>query len=79
MDLKSALIAAADRYCETAEISKARLATLVANDGKFFQRIESGGGLTLKMYERFMAYFRTHPPEKHGSHRSAHHLNKGAA
>lgn len=61
MDLKSELLREAAAYCETAKISKARLATLVANDGKFFDRIEGGGGLTLKMYERFLAYFRDHP------------------
>lgn len=67
MDLKSELIAKADAYCETARISRARLATLVANDGKFFDRIEGGGGLTVKMFERFIAYFRDNPAEDRAS------------
>lgn len=63
MDLKSELLVKAGSYCKTAKISRARLATLVANDGKFFDRIESGGGLTIRMYERFIAYFRENPAE----------------
>jgi len=66
MDLKAELLAQADAYCEAAGISRARLATLVANDGKFFVRIHSGGGLTVKMYERFMDYFREHPATQRG-------------
>jgi hypothetical protein len=42
-------------------MSKARLATIVANDGKFFSRLEAGGGFTTRMYERFLAYFAANP------------------
>lgn len=63
MDLKAELLAQAETYCATAKISRARLATLVANDGKFFDRIEAGGGFTVRMYERFMGYFHDHPAE----------------
>ena len=61
MDLKAELLRHADKYCADAGISKPRLATLVANDGKFFDRVEGGGGLTVKMYERFMVFFHQHP------------------
>ena len=61
MDLKQELISAAGAYCDQAGISKARLATIVANDGKFFERIEGGGGFTVSTFERFMAYFRDNP------------------
>lgn len=61
MELKTELIRQASSYCAEAEISKARLATIVANDGKFFARIEGGGGLTVRMYDRFQRYFREHP------------------
>ena len=57
MDLRSNLLAEADRYCEAAKISKARLATIVAKDGKFFTRLDAGGDCTLSMYERFMKFF----------------------
>lgn len=67
MDLKTQLLTDADTYCEIAKISRARLATLVANDGKFFDRIEGGGGLTIKMFERFEAYFRENPAAQRAS------------
>jgi hypothetical protein len=37
------------------------LATIVANDGKFFDRVEAGGGFTVGMYERFLKYMEDHP------------------
>ena len=64
MKLKDHLLSAANKYCERSGMSKARLATRVANDGKFFVRLESGGGCTLETYERVIAYLDEHmPPE----------------
>ncbi len=57
MDLTAELLAKAELHCERAGISKARLATIVVNDGKFFDRVAAGGSLTVKTYERFMAFF----------------------
>ncbi len=57
MTLKTTLIDAAERHCRWAGISKARLASIVVNDGKFFDRIERGGSFTATTYERFMAHF----------------------
>lgn len=57
MSLKQTLIEAAERHCRQHGISKARLASIVVNDGKFFDRIERGGGFTAETYERFMAHF----------------------
>ena len=57
MTLKATLIDTAERHCRFTGISKARLASIVVNDGKFFDRIERGGGFTADTYERFMAYF----------------------
>lgn len=58
MTLKEQLLEAAETYCRRTGKSKARLATIVANDGKFFDRLEAGGDCTTGMYERFMAFFR---------------------
>lgn len=60
MDLKAELLTAAETYCADRGISEARLATIVAKDGKFFKRVRSGGGLTVEMYERFMRHFAEH-------------------
>lgn len=57
MSLQDQLIADAEAYCAQAGISKARLATIVAKDGKFFVRLGRGGSCTLAMYERFQAFF----------------------
>ena len=57
------LLRRAQAYCERTGMSKARLATIVAKDGKFFDRIEDGenpGDCTTRMYERFIEYFDHH-------------------
>lgn len=60
MDLTAQLLTAAERFCRETNISMARLATIVVNDGKFFERVGAGGGLTVKTYEKFMAHFAAH-------------------
>ena len=62
MDLRTDLLTATERHCAATGMSKARLSTIVINDGKFFKRIEDGGDFTVRTYERFMAYFASHPP-----------------
>lgn len=59
-DLTAELLRAAAAHCKQTGISRARLATIVINDGKFFERVEAGGGLTVRTYEKFMAYFAEH-------------------
>lgn len=63
MDMKQRLIRESDAYCQRAGITRARLATLVMNDNKFFARLEKGGSFTVATYERFMAFFVEHPPQ----------------
>lgn len=59
MTLKDQLLDDATRFCQKKGISKARLANIVVNDGKFFERIEAGGQFTTRTYERFQAHFRS--------------------
>lgn len=61
-DLRVALLTVSERYCAAAGISKPRLATLIANDGKFFDRVESGGGFTVRTFERAMRWLSDHWP-----------------
>jgi hypothetical protein len=63
MSLKSSLLNIAERHCLATGMSKARLATLIANDGKFFDRIEAGGGFTARTYERALQWFSTNWPD----------------
>lgn len=58
MDLSANMLALADRYCAEKKISRSRLATIVVNDGKFFDRIDKGGSLTVRTYERFIEFFK---------------------
>lgn len=55
-DLTTRLMARVEAYCERTGMSKARLATKVVNDGKFFDRIARGGSMTVETWERWMAW-----------------------
>ena len=57
MDLRQQLLDQVDAYCARTGMSRARLATLVVNDGKFFARLVKGGGFTVRTYEKFQAFF----------------------
>ena len=63
MDLKSDLLTVADCYCAATGMSKARLATILANDGKFFERIEGGGGFNIRRFEDSMRWLSEHWPD----------------
>jgi hypothetical protein len=58
MSLKEQLIKSADRFCKEHGISRARLATIVVNDGKFFRLLEEGRDCTINSYERFIDVFK---------------------
>lgn len=57
MTLKEELLREAETFCAATGMSKARLATIVVNDGKFFDRIEAGGDCTTGTLEKFQAHF----------------------
>lgn len=58
LNFTDTLLHAAAEYCTRTGMSRSRLATIVVNDGKFFDRIERGGGFTTKTYQRFLDFFR---------------------
>lgn len=63
MDLKTQLLARATTYCKTRDITLASLATLVMNDGKFFERLQKGNAdCRTRTYEKFVTFFGDHPP-----------------
>ena len=63
MSLKSELIEITTRFCARTGMSKARLATIVVNDGKFFDRFEKpDGGCTIATFEKFKAYCEQNMP-----------------
>ncbi len=57
MTLRDNLISGAEKFCNKHGISKARLATIVTNNGKFFKLLEGGGDCTTGVYERFQTVF----------------------
>ncbi len=61
MTLRERLLEEAETFCAATGMSKARLATIVVNDGKFFDRIEAGGDCTTGTFERFQTHFAANP------------------
>lgn len=59
MMLIERLVGAAEIWAAEHERSLSRLATIVVNDGKLFDRIAAGGSCTVATYERLMAHLRT--------------------
>lgn len=62
MTLRERLLKEAEAFCAAKGMSKARLSTIVVNDGKFFDRIEAGGDCTTGTLERFQAHFANNRP-----------------
>jgi hypothetical protein len=56
--LKDYLLALAGHWQESRGLSLSRLGDLVANDGSFFARVESGKTFTMVRFEKFIAFFR---------------------
>ncbi|TQV80342.1 hypothetical protein [Denitrobaculum tricleocarpae] len=57
MTLKDQLLKRAEAFCTKERISTARFATIVHNQGAFFERLERGGTLTTATYEKFERVF----------------------
>lgn len=62
MDYRSRLLLLAHTYCAAANLSMARVATLVHNQGAFFKRLEEGAGCTVDTYEKCLQWFSDHWP-----------------
>ena len=57
MTLCDQLIRDANAFADANGISKARLATIVVNNGKFFKNLADGGDCTTGVFERFQTVF----------------------
>lgn len=58
MSLIDKLVRTAEIWARENDRSLARLATIVVNDGKLFERLAGGGSCTVATYERLMAHLR---------------------
>jgi hypothetical protein len=56
MNLIHRLVSASEIWARTNDRSLSRLATVVVNDGKLFERLAGGGSCTIATYERLMAH-----------------------
>lgn len=52
----------ADEYCAVTGNSRGYLASMIVNDARFFDRIESGGGCTVDTYQKVMSWFEKNKP-----------------
>lgn len=62
MTLISQILAVADVFCSARGLSKARVSTLVFNDGKRLARLANGRDLNTGSYESAMAWFSSNWP-----------------
>lgn len=62
MTLRESLIRVAKRYAEVRRLSLSRVSTLVLNDGKALDRIDSGGDLMTGSFERALEWFSANWP-----------------
>lgn len=76
MTLRDQLIADATQFCAQVGISKARLSTIVLNNGKFFKQLEAGRDCTTGIFERFQAIFSS--PEAWEAAKAADSRRRGA-
>lgn len=53
----ASLIATSDAYCTAVGLSRSRVSTVIFNDGKALDRIDGGGDLTTRSFEKAMAWF----------------------
>jgi len=58
MQITDYLTALADEWCKATGRSLPALGKLVANDGKFFERMANGTAPRTQTFERFLAFFR---------------------
>ncbi len=64
MDYRSKLLDLFDSYCEASGLAPATVSTMVMNHGGFYDRLKSGGGITMRTYEHATNWFKTNKPKK---------------
>jgi hypothetical protein len=64
MDHRTEILEAKNLYCSLTGLAPATVATKAVNDGKFFDRLESGGDITSRMHKKVMTWFKEHTPKK---------------
>lgn len=73
MNLTKKLLDAADEYCRLTGYARSTVALKVMDDGKFFDRVEEGGGVTISTYEKVMKWFADHSEDSRVRNKSNNH------
>ncbi len=61
--LTDRLLLIADRYCAATSLARPTVSALILKDSRTLGRVASGGSLTVRNYERCMAWFSAHWPD----------------
>lgn len=62
MDTRNILYLA-EKYCDHTGLSKSYVGMLAVRDSKFYARLKSGGGCTVRTYNRTVQWFSAHWPD----------------
>lgn len=63
MDYRKQILRLADIYANRTGRSTARIATLIHNQGQFFERLEEGKGCTVDTFLKALCWFEANWPE----------------
>ena len=69
MNLSQTLLSRIAAASETLGLSKATIGAKMVNDGGLYDRLEAGGGISTRNYERCMAWLDEHAPEAAATHK----------
>jgi hypothetical protein len=61
--LTDRLLLVVERYCAASSLARPTVSAMILKDSRTFDRIAGGGSLTVRNYERCMAWFSVHWPE----------------
>lgn len=70
MDPKQELLNLVDIHCKRTGLARATIATKVMNDGKFFDRLEGDGDISVRIYQRVKEWFKNNTATRSESPRS---------
>jgi hypothetical protein len=63
MNHRETLLKAFEGYCKRTGRTESGVSNIIMNDGKFYDRVKSGGGFTIKTYETVMRWFQENAPK----------------
>lgn len=62
MDLAQTLLRCSDVYCEAKNLARPTVSAQILRDSRAFDRVASGGSITIRNFERALQWFSDHWP-----------------